>query len=140
MSSLTAPERALSVAELADRYLGSIGRHDFDALATLLHPDLAFVGPFVTLHSADEYVAAYRRLALVLEGTVLRKTFVDGDELCLIYDFVTDTPAGAIPFVEWIRVEDGRIRSIQLTFDRVQFEPARTELFRRAAALTSNKS
>jgi ketosteroid isomerase-like protein len=139
MATPTAPDTALSNAELAARYLDAIGRHDFEALADLLHPDLEFVGPFVTLHSAPEYVAAYRRLALVLTGTVLRKSFVDGDDVCVIYEFVTDTPAGAVTFIEWMTVEDGRIRSIRLTFDRVEFEPARAELFRRAAARTPNQ-
>jgi hypothetical protein len=140
MPSLTAPDRALSLTELAARYLDSIARHDFDALADVLHPELEFVGPFVTLHSAKEYVAAYRRLALILADTVHRKTFVDGDDLCVIYEFVTDTPAGAITFVEWMTVAGDRIRSIKLTFDRVQFEPARAELFRRVAALPANES
>lgn len=140
MAPLAAPERALTLTETARRYVDSIGRHDFDALADLLDPDLEFAGPFVTLHSAPEYIAAYRRLALVLEGTTLRKTFVDGNELCVIYDFVTDTPAGAITFIEWMTVEGGRIRSIRLNFDRVQFEPARAELFRRVAELAQAKS
>jgi hypothetical protein len=137
MSSLTALERTLTPADVARRYLDAIGQHDFDALADLLHPELDFSGPFVTLHSADEYVAAYRRLALVLTRTDLRRIFVDGDELCVIYDFVTETPAGAIPFYEWMTLEGGRIRSIRLTFDRVQFEPARAELFRRVAELSA---
>jgi hypothetical protein len=34
-------------------------------------------------------------------------------------------------------LEGGRIRSIRLTFDRVQFEPARAELFRRVAELSA---
>ncbi len=54
------------------------------------------------------------------------------DEVCVLYDFVTDTPAGAVPAVEWLRVEGGRIARIQLVFDRVAFKPAADELARRA--------
>lgn len=140
MSSLAAPERALALTEVARRYVESIGRHDFDALGDVLHPDLEFAGPFVTLHSAQEYVTAYRRLALVLTGTRLRQTSVAGNELRVVYDFVTDTAAGPITFVEQMVTEGGRIRSIRLEFDRVQFEPARAELFRRVAELAPTNS
>jgi hypothetical protein len=36
----------------------------------------------------------------------------------VIYDLVTDTEIGAVPTVEWLRIEDGRIRSIHLFYDR----------------------
>ena len=51
----------------------------------------------------------------------------------MIYDFVTDTPAGAVPIVEWLRVEDGQIASVILFFDRVTFKPAADKLAHRAA-------
>jgi SnoaL-like protein len=136
MTTSATAQRSSDLSALATSYLDAIGQHDFERLADLLHPDVEFVGPFVTLHSAEEYVTAYRRLALVLESTVLRKVLVDGGELCMIYDFVTSTPAGSITFVEWMTFDGSRIRSIRLYFDRVQFEPARQELFRRAAELT----
>jgi hypothetical protein len=64
----------------------------------------------------------------------VRKVFSDGPEVCVIYDFVTDTPAGAVPIVEWLRVEGGRILSVTLVFDRVAFKPAADELARRSGA------
>ncbi|MGH2460331.1 MAG: hypothetical protein ACRDIY_15865 [Chloroflexota bacterium] len=62
----------------------------------------------------------------------VQKTVVEGNDVCVIYDFVTDSPAGALPTIEWHVVEDGRIRSIFLLFDRVSFQPVRDELARRA--------
>ncbi len=52
--------------------------------------------------------------------------------MCLIYDFVTDTPVGAVPTVEWLRVEDGRIRSVWLLFDRQPWPAVMEEVARRA--------
>jgi len=63
----------------------------------------------------------------------VKKVFVDGNEVCVIYDFVTNTPAGAVPIVEWLRVEDGQIASVTLFFDRVAFKPAADELAHLAA-------
>ena len=32
----------------------------------------------------------------------------------MIYDFVTSTPAGAAPIVEWLRIEDGLVASYRV--------------------------
>ena len=64
----------------------------------------------------------------------VKKAFVDGDEVCVIYDIVTDTPAGAVPAVEWLRLVAGKIQSVRLVYDRVAFAPAAEEIKRRAAA------
>jgi hypothetical protein len=89
-----------------------------------------FAGPGNTLEGAAAYLAVLRRLARVLVRSDVKKVFADGADVCVIYDFVTDTAAGAVPIVEWLGVEDGRIASVALFFDRV--EPASDELTRRA--------
>src|SRR5437868_611336 len=43
---------ALTPAALAHAYIAAPGARRFDALRDLLHPDVEFIGPFVTLHSA----------------------------------------------------------------------------------------
>jgi hypothetical protein len=63
----------------------------------------------------------------------VKRVFTDGPEVCVIYDLVTDTPAGAVPIVEWLRVEQRKITSVTLIFDRVAFKPASDELARRLA-------
>ncbi len=32
-------------------------------------------------------------------------TVVDGNDVCIVYDFVTDTAVGRVPSVEWITVD-----------------------------------
>ena len=51
----------------------------------------------------------------------------------MIYDLVTDTAAGAVPTVEWLRINGGRVASVNLFFDRVSFKPASEEVARRVA-------
>ena len=63
----------------------------------------------------------------------VKKVFVDGDEVCVIYDLITDTAADAVPIVEWLRIENSQIASVKLFFDRVTFKPATEELAHRAA-------
>lgn len=117
---------------IASAYVEAAGRAQDERLPALLDPDIEFRGPYVTLRGAQQYLAALQRLAPVRLRHDLRKVFVDGQDVCVIYDFVTDTPAGAVPFVEWLKFEGGKVRSIQLFFDREQFAPARETLQRLA--------
>jgi len=119
--------------QVALEYIEACGRKDYDTVSQLLSPSLTFVGPGNALTGAAQYLAVLRRLGPVWKRSDVKKVFVDGDEVCVIYDFVTDTPAGAVPIVEWLRVEDGRIASVTLFFDRVTFKPAADELAPRAA-------
>lgn len=121
-----------NLQRLATDYVEAAGASEYERLPVLLHPEIEFQGPYVTLRGAPDYIAALRRIAGVRVRHDLRKTFVEGDDVCVIYDFVTDTPAGAVPMIEWLRFEDGKVRSIRLFFDREQFAPAREVLQRRA--------
>ena len=119
--------------QVALEYIEACGRKDYDIVGRLLSPSVNFVGPGNAVTGAAPYLAVLRRLGPVWKRSDVKKVFVDGDEVCVIYDFVTDTPAGAVPIVEWLRVEDGRIASVTLFFDRVTFKPAADELAPRAA-------
>jgi hypothetical protein len=119
---------------IALSYIEACGRKDFDAVAPLLSPDLKFVGPGNTLTGAAPYLAVLRRIGAVWVKSDVKKVLTDGQDVCVIYDFVTDTPAGAVPIVEWLRIDGGRIASVRLFFDRVAFKPASDEIAARANA------
>ena len=119
-------------ASVAAVYLEAVGRKDFGAFEALLAPGVTFKGPAAAVSGAREVRAAYERLAPVLLRNELKKTFVDGPEVCVIYDFVTDTPGGAVPTVEWLRVEHGKVVSIWLLTDHVRWPAVLEELSRRA--------
>ena len=74
------------------------------------------------------------RLGPIWVRSDVKKVFADGGDVCVICDLVTNTPAGAVPIVEWLRIEAGRIASVTLVFDRATFKPASEELARRATA------
>ena len=66
-----------------------------------------------------------------------QKISVDGDEVCVIYDFVTDTPVGPVPSVEWIGMRNGKIKSVRLTFHSLEWPAIREEALRRAKVATA---
>ena len=54
--------------------------------------------------------------------------------MCVVYDFVTDTAAGAVRCIELLTVDGGVITEIELLLDRVAFAPVNQALEERAAA------
>jgi hypothetical protein len=67
----------------------------------------------------------------------VKQTVVDGNDVCVVYDFVTDTSVGAVPSVEWITIEGGRIRIARLLFEKAHWPAVLAELQRRAALAAS---
>lgn len=106
---------------LVTSYITAVGEHRLEALPAMLAPDAEFTFGDTTLRGAEAFVGGFKRLVPLIVRNDIRKVFVDGDEACVIYDFVTDTPAGAVLSVEHIRVRDGRIASSLLVFERLHW-------------------
>ncbi len=128
----TAPDpKAVAMA-----YLEAVGEKQFDKLAQLLHPNVEFKGPGGSLHGSEEFISALRRLAPILLRNEIKRVFVDRDEAFVRYDFVTDTSVGAVPTVELLKIQDGRVRSVWLLFDRQPWPAVLEEATRRAGKAT----
>jgi hypothetical protein len=110
--------------DVVERYQTALGRQDWKGARALLADDLDFHGPIDTFHRADDYLAAIQGLHSIIERIEPRKTFVDGQDVCFIYDMVTNTPAGTAPIAEWYRVTGDRIKAINVFFDARPFAPA----------------
>jgi ketosteroid isomerase-like protein len=117
-------------------YLDALGKKDLERCAALLAPDITFVGPASKLSGVAEMLAAFRRISAIHVRNDVKRVFSEGNEVCVIYDFVTDT-AGALPAVEWLRVENGKIKSVKLYYDQVPWLALREEIARRTAQATA---
>jgi hypothetical protein len=105
-------------AHVAREYVEAVGDKELGKVEALLAQDVEYTGPATTLSSAADVLTALRRIGAIHVRNEIRRVFVDGDEACVIYDFVTDTAIGTVPTVEWLRIERGRIRSVRLYYDR----------------------
>ncbi|HYV65099.1 MAG TPA: nuclear transport factor 2 family protein [Myxococcales bacterium] len=121
---------------LAIEYLDAVGKKDLARVEELLAPDLKFTGPAMARATSQEFISALKRLGAIHVRNDVKKAFADGNDVCVIYDFVTDTPAGALPTIEWLHFEEGRISSINLYYDRVPWKSVMDEISRRAAQAT----
>lgn len=119
MSAASAP----SPQDVVERYQDAWKRKDLAAARTHLHDDLSFQGQLDTFTNADDLIGALTRLAPIVKDIQRRKQFVDGQDICEIYDLVTATPAGTAPVAEWYRVRGDKIASIRVFFDARPFIP-----------------
>lgn len=114
-------------------YLNAVSARDYGKIEHLLAPDLRFRGPSMTRSSSADYVGALKRLSAIHVRNDVKRVFVDGDEVCVIYDFVTDTASGALSTIEWLHFDGGRIQSIDLYYDRLPWQAVMQTIAERAA-------
>jgi hypothetical protein len=116
---------------VAKAYIQAVGAHDPDALDRLLDDQLRaeFAG---STSDKEAWITALKRLMPALVRNEIREVFTGGERACIVYDFVTDTSAGAVRCVELLTVVDGRVTQIELLLDRAAFAPVNAELAERA--------
>jgi hypothetical protein len=117
-------------------YLDAVGAKDLARVEALIDPEIEFVGPATTISGAQNALAGFRRIGAIHVRNDIKRVFSDGSEVCVIYDFVTDT-VGSVPTIEWLRIEGGRIRVVNIYYDQVPWLKLREELARRAAKVTA---
>ena len=110
-----------SASEVIESYREALGRGDFSTARQLMHDDMTFQGPLDTFTTADQYLEASRKLASIIQRIDVKKTFVDGDDICVLYDMVTNTPAGTAFIAEWYQVRGGKIAALRAVFDARPF-------------------
>jgi len=107
--------------EIIESYQAALAAQDFAAARKLMRDDMTFRGPLDTFNTADEYLASLKQLAAIVQRIDLKKVFVDGDDVCVLYDMVTNTPAGTAFIAEWYQVAGGQITALQVVFDARPF-------------------
>jgi ketosteroid isomerase-like protein len=110
-----------NASEVVENYRAALGTGDFATARKFMQDDMSFQGPFDTFTTADQYLEATRRLASIIQRIDLKKVFVDGDDVCVLYDMVTNTPAGTAFIGEWYHVKGGKIAALRAIFDARPF-------------------
>lgn len=109
----------MSNAEIFRTYLERFTSGDVEGAAELLAEEFAFDGPILQAKDKAEFVAGAATAAAMARGCSIHHQWVDGDDVCSIYEFEIKTPAGAgaIPMAEWSVIRDGKLVSSRLLFD-----------------------
>src|SRR6266513_6422843 len=110
-----------SAREIVESYRTALGKGDFASARNLLQDNMIFEGPLDTFNKADDYLEALKKLASIIQRIDLKKVFVDGDDVCVLYDMVTNTPAGTAFIAEWYQMSGGKIAALHAVFDARPF-------------------
>jgi len=108
--------------QVAEGFFDAWTGKDFQRARGLLHDDVSFEGPIDSFSDADSYLASLRQLSGIVTGAEKRKVFVDGDDVCVIYDLKT-APVSSSRTWYHSQVRDGKIASVSVIFDARPFAP-----------------
>jgi hypothetical protein len=87
--------------DIVDQYFTAFYRGDAQSARQYLVDNLSFSGPAATFSTADEYLKATEHAVRAVKGLEKQKVFVDGPDVCIIYDLLVDNPVGSIAIAEW---------------------------------------
>ena len=104
-------------------YQKALGKSDWDAARRHLRNNMKFKGPIAAYDKPEPYLEDIKKLHQIVEDVDMKKIFADGDDVCLLYDMKTNTPAGSAFICEWYQVAGGKISSIRVVFDATPFAP-----------------
>jgi limonene-1,2-epoxide hydrolase len=107
---------------IATTYFDAWKAKDFDTLRSVLADDVTFRGPLGTADGAEECLQGLRGMSQMITDIVIHKIFVDGSDVLTWYDLHT-TEADPAPTANWSHLENGKITTIQATFDARPFSP-----------------
>jgi len=109
-----------SAKEVVISYIDAMGKRDFAAARSYLGNNLFIKGPGgEAFRNADDFLNMMEKQKGKYD---MKKVFVDGDDVCLLYDFVTEKVTTF--FCSWYQVKDGKIASIRTVFDPRAFAAA----------------
>ena len=109
----------MSNADTFRTYLECFTSGDVEGAAELLAEEFAFDGPILQAKDKAEFLAGSATAASMARGCTIHRQWTDGDDVCSVYDFEVQTPAGAgaIAMAEWSVIRDGKLVSSRLLFD-----------------------
>jgi len=116
-----------SVEGIARSYILAVGSHDLNAVGNLLSEDFVATFAGTTLDKAG-WTTALKRLLPALVRNEIREVFTAQDRACIVYDFTTNTDAGAVRCIELLTINADKIRETELVLDRVAFAPVNEAL------------
>jgi len=99
--------------EIVMSYIKALDSQDYDSARKWLGDNVLVKGPAgEAFRSPDEFISMMQKQRGKYD---IKKVFVDGDDVCVLYDFITR--AVKTFFSSWYKVKNGKIISIQTVFD-----------------------
>ena len=111
----------IETRSVVERYFAAWTAKQERETRALLAEDLDASTPLNTYRTAEPFVAGLMRVAGMLRGARIVSSVVEGDRAALLYDFDLPEPVGTLRAAWFLRVEGGKIRSVQQQYDATEF-------------------
>jgi hypothetical protein len=107
----------ISAKEIVMEYMQAlIERRDFKTARSYLTDDVSYVSPLNSIDGAEPLLKYNEHLNLPKFD--IKKVFVDGQDVCLLYEMNLGTPPVPLLVCLWAHVNDGgKISSYRVVFD-----------------------
>jgi len=104
---------SMTAKEVVMSYIDAMDKRDYATAKRYLSANVFIKGPAgEAFRSADEFL----KMMESQRGRYdMKKVFVDGDDVCLLYDFITEKVTTF--FCSWYQVKEGKIATIRTVFD-----------------------
>ena len=112
-----------SGAETVVAYLDAFTSGDSETVRKMLSDEFTFRGPMAQIDGADAFIEETAPLKMITRGYNMLRQWEDDGEVCSIYEFLVETPAGAggVCMAEWNEISEGKLASARLVFDTAEF-------------------
>ena len=105
-------------AYIVETYLKAFEHGDFDRVRSCLADTFTYQGPTAGFNDPESFIENIWHVGQIIHHIEIRKTFVEGNDVCTIMNFhVHLYERRSVPVVQWAKVEDGKIRTIEVFFD-----------------------
>jgi ketosteroid isomerase-like protein len=104
-------------AALAATYFRAWQDRDFGLYRSVLAEDVTFDSPMGQARNADECVQGIKGLSQIVTSIVIRRVFVDGDDVTTWFELHTSATPEPLLVANWSHVRDGKIAAIRVAFD-----------------------
>jgi len=118
-------ESMSNAKEVVLAYIKALDNQDYNVARSYMYDNLPIKGPG---ESFDKPEKLLKILQLSHAKYDVKKVFVDGDDVCLLYDVTTSTPPVTVFMCSWYHVKGGKISSIWTIFDPRPFASAAGQL------------
>jgi predicted ester cyclase len=81
-------ESRSNAKEVVMSFVKALNNEDFKTARSYVRDNMSFLGPLASLNSAEAYFKDMERIRLKFD---IKKVFVDGDDVCLLYEFSAGT-------------------------------------------------
>lgn len=114
----------MNTEEVVKHYIVALDRQEYEAAVKLIDEHVRIIGPAGESFGGPKgFISMMKKFPGRYD---IKKMFLDGDEACLLYDFILKD--ATVYMCSWYRVSNEKINYIRTIFDPAAFEnPSKTE-------------